>query len=463
LNNPTNLSNVDRIKSLKNAEKILLEVESLQQEDFLSEQLDLCILANDSAHAIGQHEKALKYARHISFLTHRSGYWRQARSNLALNKYTEAVSIINEGLAIFGYDLHILLVAIDVYIASGDRSKSLEYAQLLIQHHPSNWKGYSKAITNLIILGRAEEAREIILQAKTLYSGKELPQLLSKLDRYLKEDDLTLEVKKHIFSLRDRLHALFSKNSSCLPSFDILNHSDYILVANNSALTFNEVDCQLVKEMVSPLFIYSNLGNPSFCNLRHLFWHDGCSELLYGRTQHVATTDGRLIFKPFDPNKFLGCYFIKEGVQHWINSFSDLNNSYSAFLVDDIRNIIRSGYPESLFYDSFREVVRQRAPTMGWYMVSLFDALSTFAVSPQGVELGSKAINKPRVWTAGFTLSPSYIFEAASGELHDHIFERAAIEYRNKRKMTRIIGSENNLAKQFTGKYQLEFHKLSQQ
>ena len=99
---------------------------------------------------------------------------------------------------------------------------------------------------------------------------------------------------------------------------------------------------------------------------------------------------------------------------------------------------------------------------MGWYMISLFDALSAFAVSSQGIELGSKAINKPRVWTAGFTLSPSYIFEAASGELHDHIFEHAAIEYRCTRKMARLIGSENSLAKQLIGKRQLlENHKIS--
>jgi predicted Zn-dependent protease len=591
---------VDRIKSLKNAEKILLEVESLKQEDFLSDQLDLCILANESAHSIGQHEKALKYARLISSFAprNRSGYWRQARSNLALNRCREALSIIDEGFTICGPDLNIFLVATDVcrasgdhsksleysqlliqhhpsnwkgyaraaqdlvslqkldearaqinaglealpnqlkllivasnvyrssgdrsksleyarlliqhhpsnwngyaraaqdlvslqrldearaqinaglealpnqlnllfaatdvYRDSGDRSKSLEYAQLLIQHHPSSWKGYAKAIINLIILDRAEEARELILRAKTLYNGKELPQLLSKLDRYLKEDELALEAERYISRLRGSLHNLFSKTPSCLPSFDILNHSDYILVANNSALTFNEVDCQLVKEMVSPLFIYANFGNPSFCDFRHLFWHDGCSELLYGRSQHVATTDGRLIFKPFDPNKFLGCFFIREGVQHWLNSFSSLNNSYNAFLVDDIKNVIRSGYPESSFYDLFRKVVRQRAPTMGWYMISLFDALSVFAVSSQGIELGSKAINKPRVWTAGFTLSPSYIFEAASGELHDHIFEHAAIEYRCKRKMTRLIGSENSLAKQLIGKRQLlEDHKIS--
>jgi len=111
------------------------------------------------------------------------------------------------------------------------------------------------------------------------------------------------------------------------------------------------------------------------------------------------------------------------------------------------------------FVGWLRKVVRERAPTMGWYMISLFDALSTFAVSPQGIELGSKAIKKPRVWTAGFTLSPSYIFEAASGELHDHIFERAAIEYRLKRKMTRLIGGERSLAKQLTGKRQLLEHR----
>jgi tetratricopeptide (TPR) repeat protein len=586
-------SAVNRIKSLKNAEKILLEIESLKQEDLFSDQLDLCILANESAHSIGQHEKALKYARRIySFAPrNRSGYWRQARSHLALNRYTEALGIVDEGLTICGPDLNILFVATDVCRASGDRSKSLEYARLLIQHHPSNlkgyaraaqdlvslqrldeaqsqinagleifpnqlnlliiasnvyrasgdrsksleyaqllikhhpsswngyaraaqdlvslqrldeaqsqinaglealpnqlnllftatdvyrdssdlsksleysqalirhhpsnWKGYTKAITNLIILDRAEEARELLLRAKTLCDGTELPQPLSKLDRYFKEDELALEAKRHIYKLRGRLHALFSKTPSCLPSFDILNHSDYILVANNSALTFNEVDCQLVKAMASPLFIYANLGNPSFYDFRHLFWHDGCSELLYGRTQHVATIGGKLIFKPFDPNKFLGCYFIREGVQHWLNSFSSLNNSYSAFLTDDIKNIIRSVYPESFFYDAFRKVVRQRAPTMGWYMISLFDALSTFAILPQGIELGSKVVNKPRVWTAGFTLSPSYIFEADNGELHDHIFERAAIEYRRKRKMTRLIGSENSLAKQLTGKRQL--------
>jgi tetratricopeptide (TPR) repeat protein len=411
---------------------------------------DLILLTgSDVYRASGDRDKSLEYAKLL--IEHHSsnwnGYARAAQDLVFLQQFDEAQSYIIEGLQRLPNQLNLLVTASDVYRASGDRNKSLEYAKLLIEHHSSNWNGYARALPSLIILDRENEAAALLSKAKSLYNNKDQPELLSKLDRYLNSGLLKQEAERCIYDTRERLHSLFSKAPSCLPALEILNHSDYILLANNSTLEFDEADCNLIRKMPSPLFVYSNIGNPTFCNSRDLFWHEGCSELLYGRTQHVASTEGRLVFRPFDPNRFLGCFFIKEGNPDWLSRFSSINSPLQAFVADEINKTIRDCYPESYFVERSSRAKRLRAPSMGWYAVSLFEALSTFASTPRGIELGSTG-SQPRVWTAGFTLSPSYIFEVVASELHDHTFEKAALNYRSENGLTRSIGYTNCLAKE---------------
>ena len=66
------------------------------------------------------------------------------------------------GLEKFPNHVNLLNIASDVYRASGDREKSLEYSEFLITHHPSNWNGYRRAAQDLIALKRFKEAQKQI-------------------------------------------------------------------------------------------------------------------------------------------------------------------------------------------------------------------------------------------------------------------------------------------------------------
>ena len=63
------------------------------------------------------------------------------------------------GLEKIPNQVNLLTIATDVYRASGDREKSLEYSDLLITHHPENWNGYGRAAQDLVVLKRFEEAK----------------------------------------------------------------------------------------------------------------------------------------------------------------------------------------------------------------------------------------------------------------------------------------------------------------
>ena len=78
------------------------------------------------------------------------------------NKLRRAKTVIKFGLKKFPNKLDLLILASDVCRASGNREKSLEYAELLITHHPDNWNGYGRAAQDLIVLKRFEEAQDKI-------------------------------------------------------------------------------------------------------------------------------------------------------------------------------------------------------------------------------------------------------------------------------------------------------------
>ena len=56
----------------------------------------------------------------------------------------------------------LLKLATDVYHASGDHEKSLEFAELLITHHPDKPPGYIRSAQDLVALNRLREAQERI-------------------------------------------------------------------------------------------------------------------------------------------------------------------------------------------------------------------------------------------------------------------------------------------------------------
>ena len=134
--------------------------------------LNLLIIATDVYRASDDREKSLEYAELL--ITHHpdnwNGYGRAAQDLVALTKVissrfydiSESQLKIQSGLEKIPNQVNLLTIATDVYRASGDREMSLEYAELLITHHPDNWNGYGRAAQDLFALKRFEEAQEKI-------------------------------------------------------------------------------------------------------------------------------------------------------------------------------------------------------------------------------------------------------------------------------------------------------------
>ena len=92
--------------------------------------------------------------------------------------------------------------------------------------------------------------------------------------------------------------------------------------------------------------------------------------------------------------------------------------------------MIEALYPLSLASVNRGDSVK-RIPTIGSMALALADALCNMPGS-----------SVRHVWAAGFSLSPSYIFEACYGiNLHDFPFEKLALEGRIANGSVRMIGS----------------------
>ena len=136
--------------------------------------LYLLIVSREVFRRSGNREKCLDYSQNL-ITCHPSdwrGYGRAAQDLIALKRFKKAQAIINMGLEKIPYHVDLLTIATDVYRASGDREKSLEYSELLITHHPDNWNGYGLAAQDLVALKRFEEAQNQIQAGLENFSKK---------------------------------------------------------------------------------------------------------------------------------------------------------------------------------------------------------------------------------------------------------------------------------------------------
>jgi len=128
------------------------------------DQLNLLTIATDVYRASGDREKSLEYSELL--ITHHpenwNGYGRAAQDLIALKRFEDAQARIQAGLEKLPNQLNLLVIATDVYRASGDREKSLEYSELLITHHPDKLTGYIRAVQNLTKLKRLDEAVVVV-------------------------------------------------------------------------------------------------------------------------------------------------------------------------------------------------------------------------------------------------------------------------------------------------------------
>ena len=156
---------VDKINNFLNSKNFL---EAKKEIDLglkkIPNQFNLLSIATDVYRESGDREMSLKYAERLitHHTNHPSGYVFASQNLLALKRFEEAKAIINEGIDKFPNQLYLLIFSTDVYRASGDREKSLKYAQLLITHHTNHPSGYLRASQDLIALKRLEEAKAII-------------------------------------------------------------------------------------------------------------------------------------------------------------------------------------------------------------------------------------------------------------------------------------------------------------
>lgn len=407
---------------------------------------NLLATAADAYRVAGKREKALDCSRQL--IDNHPGAWigyvKAAQDLAALQRYEEAERMISLGLAKSPNHPRLMFAAANIYRLAGKREQSLSCARDLISRQPGNLEAYRIAMTNLIILGDRTGAEKLLKQALGTTPAPD-PKDFAKYTRFLDQEKLSTQARQAIVATRAALHDFFRPDpSSRIPISNPGEFSDYILVSNNSTLQLGDDDLAAIAKMTRPVFVYLNSGNPVFCSLRSQFWHPGCSEILYGKTLHVAGPDGKLLFQPYSQESFLGCLFLIEGVQDWFNDFSAINHGASFSFVNQINDIIKDGYPRTHFFVRNRR--KRRAPSMGWYALALFDAIASFFAGAAQSSRNQAPASSPRLWMAGFTLSPSYIFEVAKSELHDHVFERAALVERRMEQSIADIGNTSETA-----------------
>ena len=125
------------------------------------DKIALILVASDLYRISKNHNKSLKYAK-LLIAYHpdiRDGYERAAQDLVALSRFEDAQAIIQAGLEVIANDFSLLILAIDIYHACKDHEKSLEFAELLIIHHPGDCNGYGRATQELVALKRFEEAK----------------------------------------------------------------------------------------------------------------------------------------------------------------------------------------------------------------------------------------------------------------------------------------------------------------
>ncbi len=84
------------------------------------------------------------------------------RGLLKTEKLAEAEQAILHGLNTFPDQIHLLIVATDVYRANNNYEKSLKYSQLIIKHYPEQSSGYIRSAQDLMHSGKTKEAQETI-------------------------------------------------------------------------------------------------------------------------------------------------------------------------------------------------------------------------------------------------------------------------------------------------------------
>ena len=164
----THVNKIIELLSSKNPEAAKVELATGLEK--YPNHLKVLIVATDAYRASSNREKSLEYSKLL--ITHHpdnwNGYARAAQDLVALKRFKEAQEQVQAGLEKIPNQVNLLVTAADVYRASGNRAKSLEYSELLITHHPDNWNGYARAAQDLVVLKNFDEAIKKINLSKKI-------------------------------------------------------------------------------------------------------------------------------------------------------------------------------------------------------------------------------------------------------------------------------------------------------
>ena len=290
---------------------------------------------------------------------------------------------------------------------------------------------YRTTLVNLLTSGEIDLARNYYFKNKKISSLD--PDFDFLISRYFDSKSLSDESKSAIAFTRDLLQVSHSKSRP--PSYiSVLeDFKNIIVVSNNSLLRFEKQEQFLLKNLEKPLFIYLNIGNSSICEIRNKFYNVNTKEILVGGHHHIVDSEHKLFFKPFSEKSFLGCLVrVNSRFQKlWFNELRHkamhANPSIDFFEIKETL-LIESAYPFSVYQD--KNKLKKRIPTIGWLIIALLDSISSSSVN-----------DGPNIWLAGFSLSPSYIFQASGNmQQHDFCLEKETLKYRLLQKSFNTVG-----------------------
>lgn len=128
-------------------------------------------------------------------------FLKRTKNLAAQKRLNDAHKVVKSGLKQYPQEIKLLLIAIHICRASGDRNKSLEYSELVITHHPDNWKGYGRAAQDLLQLKRFKEAQyKIQAGLGKIPNQINLLSIASDIYRALGDHKNSLEYSKHLIS-----------------------------------------------------------------------------------------------------------------------------------------------------------------------------------------------------------------------------------------------------------------------
>lgn len=342
----------------------------------------------------------------------------------------------------------------------GKRKKAVKFIQYL---RVNSFYSSELCIREVIILleeFQYVKASNILVKYKDKFN---LPQgLVDRVDRYINSADLTQSAQDFVQLSRDLLWLHFGNylnhgGYSCLGALKNHCFSDIIVISNSSSLRFSSKECEQLKAMKKPLFVYLNIGNPSLRRFRESFFSPNACELLVGNPTFLVNDECKLVFSSFDLSRFIGCFILarRKMLLTWNSSLRGQifsSNPGVEFSIFDPLITLQSIYPLSTFNDASNHL-KQRIPSVGCLVLMFAYALSTFSNSRKEQNFTHESCH---FWSAGFSMSPSYIFETCAGvELHDFVFERVVQKHLLNNGLMGSLGQSNSMAGETTASQHL--------